>query len=75
MLSIVSKLIQALAAALPTLLSWWDRRQAAKAQAEAEARVADIRANPGPAWMHEFNDQTKTDAADKTGADKSDGDK
>ena len=73
---LLSKIIQALAAALPALISWWERRQAAKAQAEIEARNADIRREPAGEWLHKFNSQANPGGgANQAGADQPDGDK
>lgn len=62
------KILSALAAIIPSVMDWWQRRQAAQAQAETEARVADIRADPAGAWMRKFNEQANPGAvADKAG--------
>lgn len=66
----ILKILSALAAIIPSLLDWWQRRQAAKAQAETEARVADIRSDPANAWMRKFNEQANPDStANKAGPD------
>ena len=62
-MGIILKVIQALAAALPALISWWERRQAAKAQAEAQARADAVRADPGAEWMRKFNAQANPGGA------------
>ena len=76
MVSVISKIIQALAMALPALLSWWEKRQSAKDLAASEARMADLRSDPADAWMCKFNAQARPDdIADQAGADQSDNDK
>ena len=76
-MGVVGKILQILAAALPALLDWWSRRKAEQSQAEAEARVADIRREPGSEWMRKFNSQANPDgnASGAPGADQPDNDK
>lgn len=76
MLGIISKILQALATSLPTILDWWQRRQATEAQAKVEDRVAVIRSDPGPAWLREFGGSNtgpgdESTATGKTSAPKS----
>lgn len=72
----IFKILSALVSALPALLDWWQRRQAAKAQAETETRVAAIRSYPAAAWLHKFNEQASPGAAsDQTSTDQPDADK
>ena len=70
-MAIIFKIIQALAAAVPALLNWWAQRKAAESQAEAEARVADIRRDPAGEWLRKFNSQANPDgsASGAPGAD------
>ena len=70
MVSIISKVIQVLAAALPALLSWWEGRKAQQAQAAFEDRVADVRADPAGAWLRKFNSQANPgdNSGDNSGA-------
>lgn len=78
MVALLSKIIQALAAALPALVAWWEHRQAAKAQAEAKTRVADIRRDPGAQWVRAFGGEqpgTDTTAPGQAGTDQPDADK
>ena len=60
-MAIIFKIIRALAAAVPALLDWWARRKAAESRAEAEARVADIRREPGLEWVRKFNSRANPD--------------
>ena len=53
-MGVVAKILTALAAALPAIVEWWAKRKAAQDKASVEARNADIRADPGAAWMHKF---------------------
>ena len=76
-MAVVAKIIQALAAIIPFIVEWWAKRKAAKSQAESEARVADIRANPGSEWLRKFNSQANPDgnSSGAPGADEPRGDK
>lgn len=66
----ILKILTAFAAALPALLDWWRKRQAAKEQADVETRVADIRNAPADEWLHKFNSQAKPGGvADQAGTD------
>ena len=69
----ILKILSALAAIIPSVMDWWQRRQAAKAQVETEAHVADIRADPANAWMRKFNEQANPgpNTADKASPDQS----
>ena len=66
-MGVVGKILQILAAALPALLDWWSRRKAEQSQAEAEARVADIRRDSAGEWLRKFNSQDNPDG-NTTGA-------
>lgn len=70
----IAKIISALAAILPALVAWWAKRQAAREQAEAAARVADIRREPADAWVRKFNaaGEQRNDSAGKAGPDQPD---
>ena len=72
-MGVVAKILTALAAILPIVAEWWAKRRAAQEQAETEARVADIRDDPGDAWVHKFGaaDQQPggNDPADKAGTE------
>ena len=72
-MALLGKILQALAAAVPAFLAWLERRQAAKSQAATADRVADVRADPGAAWMHKFGaaDQQPgdNDPADQAGTE------
>ena len=76
-MGVVAKIISALAAILPIVAEWWAKRKAAKNQADAEDRVADIRADPGPEWVRKFNSRANSgdNPADPPGTDQPDGDK
>ena len=75
-MALLGKIIQALAAIIPAVLDWWAKRKAAEKQAEAETRVADIRADPGPEWVRKFNSQANSgdNPADPPGTDQPKGD-
>ena len=70
-MGVVAKILTALAAILPIVAEWWAKRRAAQEQAETEARVADIRDDPGDAWVRKFNaaDRERNGSADQTGVD------
>ena len=72
-MALPGKIILALIAALPAVLDCWQRRQAARGQAETEARVAAIRSDPAAAWLRKFGGQQPDgnidNAAHKTGPD------
>lgn len=66
----ILKILQALVTAVPALLDWWQRHQAAQAQTEAEDRVDNIRRDPAGEWMREFNKNGNSGtSADSAGAD------
>ena len=56
-MALLGKIISALIAALPAVLDWWQQRQTARKQAEAETRVAAIRRDPAAAWLRKFDGQ------------------
>ena len=64
-MGVVAKIVQALAAILPAIVEWWAKRQAAKEQAAADARRADVRADPGAEWMRKFGAADKQHGDDK----------
>ena len=72
-MGVVAKILTALAAALPAIVEWWAKRRAAQEQAATADRVADVRADPGAAWMRKFGaaDQQPggNDPADKAGTE------
>ena len=81
----VSKIIALLAAIVPSFVDWWKKRQAGQQQAElrkaeqdAQARVAAVRAEPGNEWLR-FTPGTGTrpldSISDQAGAAQSDPDK
>ena len=56
-MGVVAKIISALAAILPIVAEWWAKRRAAQEQAATADRVADIRRDPGDAWVRKFGGQ------------------
>lgn len=75
-MALLGKILQALAAAVPAFLAWLERRQAAKSQAEAEARRAAVRDDPGSAWVRKFNSQANPSSdSGAPGLDQPDGHK
>ena len=70
-MALLAKIIQILAAAVPALLDWWNKRQADQAQVEAEARRAAVRNDPVSAWLRKFNSQADPGPADPPGTDQS----
>ena len=70
-MALFAKILQILAAAVPALLDWWNKRQADRAQAEAEARRAAVRDDPADAWLRKFNSQANPGHADPPGTDQS----
>ena len=76
-MAVFGKILQVLASIVPFILDWWAKRKAAKNQADAEDRVADIRADPGPEWVRKFNSRANSgdNPADPPGTDQPDGDK
>ena len=70
-MALLGKILQALAAVVPAFLAWLERRQATKAQAEAEARRAAVRDDPVGEWVRKFNSQAGPDPADPPGTDQS----
>ena len=70
-MALLGKVLQALAAVVPAFLAWLERRQADKAQAEAEARRAAVRDDPVSAWLRKFNSQAGPGPADPPGTDQS----
>lgn len=74
-MALLGKILQILAAAVPALLEWWRKHEAAREQTEAEARRAAVRDDPTPAWMRKFNSRANPDASNQAGTDQPDGDK
>ena len=70
-MALLGKVLQALAAVVPAFLAWLERRQADKAQAEAEARRAAVRGDPVSAWLRKFSGQANPGPADPPGTDQS----
>ena len=64
-MGVVAKIITALAAILPAIVEWWAKRRAAQEQAAAADRVADVRADPGSAWLRKFGAADKQHGDDK----------
>ena len=77
-MALLGKIISALIAALPAVLDWWQRRQAVKAQADAQDRVDAVRNEPAAAWLRKFNEQANPgsgNAPDAPGSNQPDGHK
>ena len=70
-MALLGKILQVLAAVVPAFLAWLERRQAAKEQADAEARRAAVRDDPAGEWLRKFNIQANPDASGQTGTDQS----
>ena len=76
-MALLGKIIQALAAIIPAVLAWLDKRKAAQEQAAAQDRVDAVRDDPGAAWMRKFGpdgqlspDDGDDNAAGQAGTDK-----
>lgn len=54
-MAIILKLLQALAAFVPAILSWWGEQKAAQQKTEVEERIAAMRHDPASLWLRGFN--------------------
>lgn len=75
LLQFLSRLLPFIPSLLERFLAWWDKRQAAKAQAEIDARNAAIKCDPAGELQRKFNPagQQQPDSDNQSDANQSDG--